>query len=78
MLGFLVYSPVLIPARQDPAVVDAFAEIWGTKELVVSYGEFNSFHPTIAHSQMVSTSPSLCPTGQPRTLRRGNTSTNPP
>lgn len=24
--------------RQDPAVVNAFAEIWGTNELVVSYG----------------------------------------
>lgn len=25
--------------RQDPAVVSAFAEIWGTQELLASYGE---------------------------------------
>lgn len=26
------------PLRQDPAVVSAFADIWGTQELIASYG----------------------------------------
>jgi hypothetical protein len=27
-------------SRQDPAVVAAFAQIWGTQELLASYGEW--------------------------------------
>jgi hypothetical protein len=32
-------EPVTDLPRQDPAVVSAFAEIWGTQELLASYGE---------------------------------------
>ena len=32
-------KPVTDLSRQDPAVVSAFAEIWGTEKLLASYGE---------------------------------------
>lgn len=30
--------------RQEPAVIDVFAKVWGTNELLVSFGELFSQH----------------------------------
>lgn len=37
--------------RSEPAVIDVFASIWGTEELLVSFGEYVAIKDTVNRSE---------------------------